>query len=281
MAENFWGKWLSRQEDTAKKMVNALPVDKIKPNPYQPRLIFSEEELEELSESIKVHGLLQPILVTKSASETDEYTLVVGERRLRATKLAGLTEIPAIIGEFEDKELAEMALVENLQRKNLTPVEEAIAYREVLEKFNLTQQELAKRLGKGQSTIANKLRLLSLPGEVQEHISREIITERHARALLRLGPESIIPVAQEVVSKGLTVQQTEALVERVLSLEAEQSRQKKVIRIFKDARLFRNSVLKLVGDLKASGLEVSVSEDKEDENYSITINISKSNRGQK
>lgn len=281
MAENFWGKWLSRQEDTAKKMVNALPVDKIKPNPYQPRLIFSEEELEELSESIKVHGLLQPILVTKSASETDEYTLVVGERRLRATKLAGLTEIPAIIGEFEDKELAEMALVENLQRKNLTPVEEAIAYREVLEKFNLTQQELAKRLGKGQSTIANKLRLLSLPGEVQEYISREIITERHARALLRLGPESIIPVAQEVVSKGLTVQQTEALVERVLSLEAEQSRQKKVIRIFKDARLFRNSVLKLVGDLKASGLEVSVSEDKEDENYSITINISKSNRGQK
>lgn len=281
MAENFWGKWLNRQEDTAKKMVNALPVDKIKPNPYQPRLIFSEEELEELSESIKVHGLLQPILVTKSASETDEYTLVVGERRLRATKLAGLTEIPAIIGEVEDKELAEMALVENLQRKNLTPVEEAIAYREVLEKFNLTQQELAKRLGKGQSTIANKLRLLSLPGEVQEHISREIITERHARALLRLGPESIIPVAQEVVSKGLTVQQTEALVERVLSLEAEQSRQKKVIRIFKDARLFRNSVLKLVGDLKASGLEVSVSEDKEDENYSITINISKSNRGQK
>ncbi|MBO8125667.1 MAG: ParB/RepB/Spo0J family partition protein [Firmicutes bacterium] len=278
MADKIWDRLLKKNlQNQANQQVVRLPVDKIKPNPHQPRQAFLEEDLTKLAESIKTHGLLQPVIVTKSESEGSEYILVVGERRLRASILAGLSEVPAIIGTYSEQELAEVALVENLQRKDLSAIEEAKAYRDLLDRFGLTQSQLGERIGKSQSAIANKLRLLSLPAEVQEYISREIISERHARALLKLPPELVVDTAKQVVRRGLTVKQTEALVQRMLQEKTKQS--KKVIRVFKDARLFRNSVLKLVKDLKAGGLNVKVSESEAEDSYSITINISKSNRG--
>lgn len=269
MADSFLGKLRGRTGQVQ------IPTAKVAPNPYQPRLNFQDEELLELAQSIKTHGLLQPIVVTKSAEKPGEYILVAGERRLRAAKIAGLEEIQAVVGVFDEQAMAEMALVENIQRKDLTPIEEARAYKELIDRFGFTQHELGVRLGKNQSTIANKLRLLTLPEEVHEYISREILTERHARALLRLEPETIVKVAEEVVQKGLTVKQTEQVVATVLEEGPKDSRRQRVVRVFKDARLFRNSVLKLVKDMEAGGAKVQVSEETGADNYTITINISK------
>ncbi|NLY55245.1 MAG: ParB/RepB/Spo0J family partition protein [Firmicutes bacterium] len=278
MAETIWSKLLRRSPHADSRPLLHLPIDSIAPNPYQPRCNFSEEELQELAESIKTHGILQPLVVTTSDGEKAEYILVVGERRLRAAQMAGLTEVPAIVAQYTDRELAEVALVENLQRKDLTPIEEAIAFKKLLEEYGLTQQELGERLGKSQSAIANKIRLLNLPAEVLDYISREMITERHGRVLLKLQPEQAKEVAEHVVKAGLSVKQTEALVEQLL--EAKAKKERKVIRIFKDARLFRNSVLQLVKELQASGLKVKVTEEDNADSYQLTINISKVSRRQ-
>ena len=171
------------------KKVMEIPIDSIVPNPYQPRRVFSQSALEELSESIKVYGILQPITVRNKGNE--EYELVAGERRLRASKLAGLATIPAIINNMSDESSAVLALLENLQREDLNFIEEAMGYENLIKEHSFTQQQLAGKLGKNQSTIANKLRILRLPTDIKIKLVENGLTERHARALLKLPEESL------------------------------------------------------------------------------------------
>lgn len=187
----------------------SLPIASIVRNPDQPRKSFDETQLSELSDSIKQNGVLQPILVRKKG---DKYEIVAGERRYQASKLAGLKEIPAIIRDIDDAEVFQLALIENLQRSDLTPIEEARGYRQLLDTKGLTQEGLAKILSKSRSTIANTLRLMDLPQEVQDLMEEGQITPGHARAILAVPTEEgRIKLAQKVVAENLTVRQTENL----------------------------------------------------------------------
>ena len=187
------------------KEVVELYLDDIIPNRFQPREIFNEEALKELSDSIKAHGVIQPIIVRKLG---DKYEIIAGERRYKATAMAGLTKIPAIIRNLDDKEAAKVALLENLQRKDLTAIEEARTYQKILEIDNMTQEELGKTMGKSQAAIANKMRLLSLPDEIQEALLNEKISERHARSLLNLDtPEEQIKMLNKIIDNRLTVRE--------------------------------------------------------------------------
>lgn len=186
-----------------------LKISEIRPNPYQPRKDFDQNELQELADSIKENGVFQPILVRKSLSG---YELVAGERRLRASKLAGLQEIPVIIKDFNDKEMMEISLLENIQRKDLTPIEEASAYEQLIKKLNYTQDQLAKRIGKSRANVTNLLRLLSLPKEVQNLVNEGSLSYGQARTLLALDSEDkIIDLAKRSVKEGLSVRQLEEL----------------------------------------------------------------------
>lgn len=187
----------------------SLPIASIVTNPDQPRKSFDETQLSELSDSIKQNGVLQPILVRKKG---DKYEIVAGERRYQASKLAGLKEIPAIVREIDDAEVFQLALIENLQRSDLTPIEEARGYRQLLDTKGLTQEGLAKILSKSRSAIANTLRLMDLPQEVQDLMEEGQITAGHARAILAVPTEEgRIKLAQKVVAENLTVRQTENL----------------------------------------------------------------------
>lgn len=187
----------------------SLPIANIVRNPDQPRKSFDETQLSELSDSIKQNGVLQPILVRKKG---DKYEIVAGERRYQASKLAGLKEIPAIIRDIDDAEVFQLALIENLQRSDLTPIEEARGYRQLLDTKGLTQEGLAKILSKSRSAIANTLRLMDLPQEVQDMMEEGQITAGHARAILAVPTEEgRIKLAQKVVTENLTVRQTENL----------------------------------------------------------------------
>ncbi len=199
-------------EVVAGEKVEKIPVRDIKPNPYQPRKEFKKEALEELAESIKEHGVLQPVVVRKQGKG---YELVVGERRFRAAKMALQKEIPAIIREFDQQQMMELAILENLQREDLTALEEAEAYQNLMENLNFTQEQLAQRLGKSRPYIANQVRLLSLPKDVQQLIAEQIITPGHGRTLLSLKRNKLISqVAAKVVQQGLNVRQLEALVQQ-------------------------------------------------------------------
>ena len=184
-----------------------LYLDDIIPNRFQPREIFEERPLKELAVSIKEHGVIQPIIVRKV---NDKYEIIAGERRYKASALAGLTKIPAIIRDLDDKESSKVALLENLQRKNLNPIEEAKTYQKILELDQMTQEELAKTMGKSQSAVANKLRLLSLPEEIQEALLKENISERHARSLLNIeNVEEQKEMLKKVIDNKMTVRQLE------------------------------------------------------------------------
>lgn len=190
-----------------------LKVSDIRPSPLQARREFDEEKLEELARSIAAHGVLQPVVVR---SVIGGYELVAGERRWRACRAAGLETIPAVIRELSDREMMEIALIENLQREDLNPLEEALAFRTLIEEFGLTQEELSGRIGKSRSHIANTMRLLNLPQEIQEHVSRGTISMGHARALLGLeDPDKQREACRTVVEKRLSVRETEALVRRL------------------------------------------------------------------
>ncbi len=187
----------------------SLSIASIVTNPDQPRKSFDETQLSELSDSIKQNGVLQPILVRKKG---DKYEIVAGERRYQASKLAGLKEIPAIVRDIDDAEVFQLALIENLQRSDLTPIEEARGYRQLLDTKGLTQEGLAKILSKSRSAIANTLRLMDLPQEVQDMMEEGQITAGHARAILAVpSEEGRIKLAQKVVAENLTVRQTENL----------------------------------------------------------------------
>jgi len=195
---------------TGGRTIVNVDINKVIPNPRQPRTIFRDETLQELSESIKQKGIAQPILVRMRKGE---YELVAGERRLRAARLAGLTAVPAIVKDFTDEESLELSLIENLQREDLNPMDEAEAYQKLVEEFNLTQQEIAKRVGKARATVANMMRLLELPGEIKSALRQGEITTGHARALTSIeDKEKQFLVFRDVVKNGLSVRDIEVLV---------------------------------------------------------------------
>lgn len=190
-----------------------LYLDDIIPNRFQPREVFNGEALKELSDSIKEHGVIQPIIVRKIG---DKYEIIAGERRYKASAMAGLTKIPAIIRNLDDKETSKVALLENLQRKDLTPIEEARTYQKILELDSMTQEELGRTMGKSQASIANKMRLLSLPDEVQEALLKDQISERHARSLLNLSSaEEQIAMLHEIIERRMTVRELDTKIKGV------------------------------------------------------------------
>jgi ParB family chromosome partitioning protein len=189
-----------------------IPLARIRENPRQPRLRMHDDALASLAESIRQHGVIQPILVTETI---DGYMLVTGERRVRAARIAGLERVPAIVRQLADRQQLELALVENLQREDLDPMEAARAYRQLMDEFSFTQEDLATRVGRARSTVANTLRLLELHPAVQDAIAASLITEGHARALGGLPPEVQAPAVTTVIADDLSVRQTEELVRRL------------------------------------------------------------------
>lgn len=226
--------------DTTTGEINQLDIERIVPNRFQPRTIFDEEKIEELAETIKIHGVIQPIVVREMAN--GQFEVIAGERRLRAMKKLGWTHVPAIINNLSDTQTASVALIENLQREELTPIEEAIAYGKLLQLHQLTQEALAKKLGKGQSTVANKLRLLKLPQEIQNALLKKEITERHARALIPLKNEELqVKLLLEIIDKNLNVKQTEDRVVKLL--EQTNAKPKPTRKAFsKDVRIAVNTI---------------------------------------
>ncbi|MCI8460935.1 MAG: ParB/RepB/Spo0J family partition protein [Bacilli bacterium] len=195
--------------ETPKDEVTQIPLGELRSNPYQPRKIFDETALEELANSIKEHGVFQPIIVKKSIKG---YEIIAGERRVKASLMAGLKEIPAIVRDFNDTQMMEIALLENLQRENLTAIEEATAYKKLQETLSITQEELAKRLGKSRSHITNMLGLLNLPEPIQEDISNKKITMGHARVLSKLDSvDQQKELVEKVISEGISVRELEEL----------------------------------------------------------------------
>ncbi len=208
------------------KTFQELDIDEILPNRFQPRIKFNETSLNELSTSIQEHGVIEPIVVRKLG---DKYEIIAGERRYKATVLAGITKIPAIITDMNDRASSEVALIENVQREDLTPIEEAISYKKILDMNYLTQQELAVKLGKNQSTVANKLRLLELADEVQEALLDIEISERHARSLLKIKDKNKqIEVLEKIINERLTVRKTDDLIQQILKEEAKPTEQKTI-----------------------------------------------------
>ncbi len=197
--------------ENTKENIQKLRLSEIEPEPTQPRSIFDHEPLEELASSIATHGLLQPIIVREGSN--GYYRIIAGERRWRASKMAGLTEVPVIIVEATDKEASELSLIENLQRENLNPMEEAVAYKALIDEYNLTQKEVSSRIGKSREKVANSLRLLDLPDDITELVKSKKLSAGHARTLLGLQDKSnIIEVAQKIITKGLSVRAAEELV---------------------------------------------------------------------
>ena len=259
--------------------VARIPIDAIRPNPYQPRRVFAQDALEELCASIKQYGLLQPISVRKLGS--DSFELIAGERRLRACRMAGMKFIDAIIFSTYEQDSAVIAMMENLQRENLHYMEEAEGYQNLIRDHGLSQDELARRLGKNQSTIANKMRILKLPMAVKRMLLQYSLTERHARALLRLHDEEMqMHVIQIIVQQNLNVKATEDLVERTISRmygiekeEEEQSRTRpsKISAFVRDTRLFVNSLRTVVQQMADAGLNPKLESRDKEEGMEIKI----------
>lgn len=200
----------------AKSGLRVVKVATISPNPKQPRSTFDQNKLEELSASIIEHGLIQPLIV--SEYKKGNYHLIAGERRWRASQLAGLEEVPVVVREASDQQMLELAIIENVQRDDLNAVEEAVAYRQLMDEFNLTQLEVSKKMGKARSTVANLVRLLELPPNVQQAVVDGVITGRHARELLRLeSKEDVAAVLGSIINLDLNVRQTVSLIEQTLA----------------------------------------------------------------
>ncbi|WP_044748986.1 nucleoid occlusion protein [Bacillus alveayuensis] len=259
-------------EHIEKDEILKIPVHKIVPNRFQPRTLFVEEKIEELAQTIRTHGIIQPIVVRKLE---DQYEIIAGERRWRAVQKLGWEEIPAIIKDFNDTETASIALIENLQREELSAIEEAVAYAKLLELHQLTQEALAQRLGKGQSTIANKLRLLKLPKEVQQALLNKKITERHARALIPLKNEELqIKLLHEIMEKQLNVKQTEDKVVKLL--EKGQVKPKPRRKAFsRDTRIAMNTIRQSLNMVQESGVKIDSQEEEFEDYIQFTIKIPK------
>lgn len=256
--------------------ISEIPIIKIRPNKAQPRKEFNEQELAALSQSIEENGLLQPITVRKISPS--EYELIAGERRLRASVLAGLKKIPCIVIKCSDKESAVFALLENLQRSDLGIFEEARGISRLIRRYGLTQEEAARRLGKSQSTIANKLRLLRLTYEEQEWITSAGLTERHARALLRIEDDALRREAlSKIISDNLNTQQTDALVSIMLSSADDDKQKQQGINkvVIKDVRIFVNTINKAIDTMRLAGIDAQSNKTDTDNFIEYTIRIPK------
>ena len=200
-------------EETPKDEIVEIPINELMSNPYQPRKVFDEEALKELSESIKEHGVFQPIIVKKSVKG---YNIIAGERRTKASELAGLKTVPAIVRDFSDEEMMQVALLENLQREELNPIEEALAYRSLIKNYEVTQEEISEAVGKSRPHITNTLRLLNLPQKIMDMIDQGQITAGHGKALLRVNDENLqLELANKVIAEELSVRATEALAKKI------------------------------------------------------------------
>lgn len=261
----------------ATEEVVKIPIEKIIPNRYQPRTVFDDDKIEELSRTIHTHGVIQPIVVRPFG---DQYEIIAGERRYRAIKKLEWLEVPAIVRNLNDKETASIALIENLQREELTAIEEALAYQQLLELHSLTQEALAQRLGKGQSTVANKLRLLKLPQFVQTAILNRELTERHARALIAIKDEQLQQqLIQAVKEYDWNVRQLEEQIQNILQPveEVEKPKKDKPLRkaISKDVRIALNTIKQSLSMVTKSGITVKTEEEDTEEYYQITVKIPK------
>lgn len=258
--------------------VATIPVDKIKPNPYQPRRSYSEDELVELAQSIRTYGLIQPVIVREQG---DGYQLIAGERRFRACCLLGHLNISALVQPMDDEKAAAVALIENLHRQDLNYFEEARAYQVLIKTFNITQEELARRIGRSQSAIANKIRLLRLAPEVQGIILPDRVTERHARTLLRLNStEMQMEVIQRIYDQDLTVKETEQLVDRLSPNNIPQEIKNRpgvqnIAPIIRDARIFMNTIKETVRRARKTGVDIFMVEKDNEDEYEITIRVTK------
>ncbi|WP_432362763.1 nucleoid occlusion protein [Sporosarcina sp. UB5] len=267
---------LQNTNKTPQEKVDQVKIELIKPNKYQPRTIFSEEKIEELARTIHTHGVIQPIVIRKS---DDGYEIIAGERRFRAMKKLGWEEVPAIIRNLDDRETASIALIENLQREELTAIEEAYAYEKLLELHGLTQEALAQRLGKGQSTVANKLRLLKLPDEIKNGILTKEISERHARALISVKDAELQhKLFHEAIDEQLNVKQLEERIQQALNPVEEETEKKRVVKrksISKDVRIALNTIRQSLALVTKSGIDVKTEEEDAEDFYTITVKIPK------
>lgn len=262
-------------EDPSLEHVQQIAIEKIKPNQYQPRTIFSAEKIEELARTIHTHGVIQPIVLRRAE---EGYEIIAGERRFRAMQSLEWEQVPAIIRDLDDKETASIALIENLQREELTPIEEAYAYKQLLELHELTQEALAQRIGKGQSTVANKLRLLKLPQQVQEAILEKHISERHARALIPLKDTELqLDMLRVLVEEKLNVKQIEEKVQELLTPKEKTLKKQanKRISVSRDVRIALNTIKQSLNLVSKSGIEVQTEEVDSEEFYTITVKIPK------
>ena len=264
-------------EGNHQEKIEQIDIDAIRPNKYQPRTIFSEEKIEELARTIHTHGVIQPIVIRSVGEKA--YEIIAGERRYRAMKSLGWTEVPAIVRELDDKETASIALIENLQREELTAIEEAYAYEQLLELHSLTQEALAQRLGKGQSTVANKLRLLKLPDEIKNAIMDKKLSERHARALITLKDKELqISMYQEVIDRQLNVKQLEVRIKEVLNPEKKEDKKKARPQrksVSRDVRIAVNTIKQSLTLVSKSGIDIKTEEEDFEDYYTITVKIPK------
>lgn len=262
---------LKKHFGNEKMRVVNLPIQSIKPNPYQPRKHFDAISLNELSASIREFGVIQPITVRRVE---DGYEIIAGERRYRASELIGLAEIPAIIMNADDHKSALMALLENLQREDLCFFEIADGYQKLIREQGMTQDDLAKKLGKSQSTIANKLRLLKLSPRVKKMIRDFSLTERHARALLNIPDEERQLIAVRTICKEhLNVQQSEELIKQIISSQSASQNKKVKFPVLKDVRIFTNTVKKALNIMKENGVDANMQKNDYDWGIEYVIKV--------
>lgn len=269
----------TREAEPKQQEVRSVLIESIQANRFQPRKTFHDESLEELAASIREFGVLQPLLVRPLE---EGFELVAGERRLRASKLAGLAEVPVISREIGDKEVAEMAMIENLQREDLHFLEEAEGFQQLIVQFGFTQEELAKRVGKSQSTLANKLRLLKLEPQVRQRLQEERLSERHARALLKLeSPEEQEEVLAAVCAEQLNVRQTEELIAcrqqhpEQGNEKSKKKERKRLTGVIRDVRIFLNTIQQVADTMKQNGLAVQMQQRQEEDDIIVELRIPK------
>lgn len=269
----------SNKEDTSvrpQEDVVQLKVDEIVPNEFQPRTQFDDEKIKELAQTLQTHGMIQPIVVRKKNEKL--YEVIAGERRLRAAKLLGWETISAIVRNLTDTETASVALIENIQREELSVIEEAQAYAQLIKMHSLTQEALAQRLGKSQSTIANRLRLLTLPDEIKQALIDRVITERHARALVKLKDENLqLKFFQKIVDQQLNVRETDEMIKQFLEKSEDEQKKKKPKPKFisKDIRIATNTIRRSLKMIEDTGIKVESEEEDFDDYYQITIRVKK------
>ncbi len=252
------------------QQVITIPTRKIRPNRYQPRLVFNEESISDLAQSIKENGLIQPIVVRDMI---DYYEIIAGERRFRACQSLGMETVPAVIKSTSELESAQLALIENIQREDLSAIEEAKAYLEIMRQSNCTQDEMASRIGKSQSTIANKIRLLNLPEEIQNAITERKLTERHGRALLNVDSDQQKAVFEHVLQHGLNVAQTENYIKANASKKKENKQKTKAVA--RHLRIAFNTIYQAVKMVNDAGIEVKTEEIENDNEYQIIVKFPK------